>query len=152
MDMTQEEIKEYNERSRKEFEMSGMDVSLGLVVPLVLFVGGVLTPFFTDDILVWMMSLVPFYVFLFVVITFFRGCVSRNVLGVSTLTTFLGFLLFVVSILFGRFNGSLGSSVGIMEINSFVSIPVVVVLSFTNRMGNCIPWPYYYFMGQTIED
>lgn len=143
--MTPEEIKEYNERSRKEFEKIKRNTSLGLVVPFVLYFGGVLTPFVIDDVLVWFFSLVPFYVYLFLM-------PSRNVVGVSILTTLFGFVLFVISCVFGELDGSLGISIRMMEINSFISIPIVAVLCFTHRMENCLPWPYYYFMEQTIDD
>lgn len=66
MDMTQEEIKEYNERSRKEFEMSGKvgkNDLFGFVIPLFLFFAGMSVPFFTDEILVMWFALVPFYVY-----------------------------------------------------------------------------------------
>lgn len=64
MDMTQEEIKEYNERSRKEFEMSGKvgkNDLFGFVIPLFLFFAGMSVPFFTDRTVVMWFALVPFY-------------------------------------------------------------------------------------------
>ena len=66
IDMTQEEIKEYNEKSRREFEMSGKVVKndlFGFVIPLFLFFAGMSVPFFTDEILVMWFALVPFYVY-----------------------------------------------------------------------------------------
>lgn len=150
--MTQEEIKIYNENSKKEFEMSGRDVSLGFVVPFVLFICGIITPFVTEDILVWIFSLIPFYGYIFTVSLTSRGLLTRNVLSVMLLTTILGFIVLGMSIFFGNFNGNLGISFGMMKINSFISIPVGVVMWFSHRFENCIPWPYYYFMGQTFDD
>lgn len=155
MGMTPEEIKEYNEKSRREFEkfkLVNKNDLFGFVVPFVLYFGGVLTPFVIDDVLVWFFSLVPFYVYLFLMQGFGHTFTSRNVVGVSILTTLFGFVLFVISCVFGELDGSLGISIRMMEINSFISIPIVVVLCFTHRMENCIPWPYYYFMEQTIDD
>lgn len=40
-------------------------VILGLVVPFILFWTGILSPLYTDNFLVWVFSLVPFYVYVF---------------------------------------------------------------------------------------
>lgn len=152
IDMTQEEIKEYNERSRKEFEMSGKGVSVGFVVPLLLFFGGMITPFLTKDFFVLALSLVPFYVYVFVVFSVFSGELSKNVLSSLFLTTVFGFISLGLSILFGRFDGSLGTSIGMMEVNSFISIPIGVVMFFTHRFEGCVPWPYYYFVGSRTDE
>lgn len=64
--MTPEEIKEYNENSRKEFERGNINGYLGYLIPFILFWIGMLTPVFTDNVLVWTFSLVPFYAYSFI--------------------------------------------------------------------------------------
>lgn len=62
--MTPEEIKEYNERSKKEFEkfkLVNKNDLFGFVVPLFLFFAGMAVPFFTDRTVVMWFALAPFY-------------------------------------------------------------------------------------------
>lgn len=45
--------------------MASTEILVGVVVPFILFWGGIMSPFYTDNILIWIFSLVPFYAYLF---------------------------------------------------------------------------------------
>lgn len=73
--MTPEEIKKYNERSKREFEKSSVfevlkyneplprEVKWGLFFPLFLFIAEISVLFFTDEFYAMLFALVPFYAF-----------------------------------------------------------------------------------------
>lgn len=49
----------------KNRNMAPTEVLVGVIIPFILFWGGIMSPFYTDNILIWIFSLVPFYVYLF---------------------------------------------------------------------------------------
>ncbi|WP_407442738.1 hypothetical protein [Fibrobacter sp.] len=73
MNMTPKEIKEYNERSKKEFEsfhislFESKEDKWGFFFPLFLFFAGMSVPFFTDRALYMWFALVPFYLYDFTI-------------------------------------------------------------------------------------
>lgn len=82
-------------------KMESNEVILGLVIPFILFWGGVLTPVVIDSLIVWILCLVPFYGFVIISDNVLRGKIDRSTF-VSSI--FLGFLssvvLFVLLLLF----------------------------------------------------
>lgn len=42
-------------------KMTSREILLGLIIPFILFFTGIFSPCFSDSILVWMLSLIPFY-------------------------------------------------------------------------------------------
>lgn len=59
-------------------KMTPREKLLGLVIPFILFWGGILTPIITDSLLVWVLCLVPFYGFVVVADNVLRGKVDRS--------------------------------------------------------------------------
>lgn len=49
-----------------QFDLKPTEILVGVVIPFILFWGGMLSPFFSDSVFVWVLSLVPFYGFVFV--------------------------------------------------------------------------------------
>lgn len=108
--MTPEEIKKYNERSKREFEKSSVfdafkynepmprEVKWGILFPLFLFIDGISVPFFTDEIYVMWFALVPFYAYSFVVALV--GCeneeLSDNIVGAMAGVFMLSVLLAII--------------------------------------------------------
>lgn len=94
MDMTPKEIKEYNERSKKEFEsfhislFESKEDKWGLFVPLFLFFAGMSVPFFTDRALYMWFALVPFYFYHLTIVNidFFSEEMKKNCLGAMAVT------------------------------------------------------------------
>ena len=83
--MTPEEIKKYNERSKREFAKSSLfdvlkyneplpsEVKWGMFFPLFLFIAGISVPFFTDELYAMWFALVPFYAY-----SYFAVCVNNE--------------------------------------------------------------------------
>lgn len=94
IDMTQEEIKEYNERSKKEFEsfhislFESKEDKWGLFIPLFLFFAGMSVPFFTDRALYMWFALVPFYLYDFTImgVASISDEIKKNASGVMAIT------------------------------------------------------------------
>lgn len=96
--MTPEEIKEYNLASKKEFEKDNRESLLGYTIPFFLFWGGILTPFITDEFLVLLCSLIPFYTFVLAGKTVFKNKVDDQLFAMSLfLGTASSVLLFILS-------------------------------------------------------
>jgi len=74
---------------------------LGLVVPFILFWGGMLLPLFTDDIIYICLALVPFYVWCFVFMNV--GKTDTNIV-VSFLFSFISCFLLSIIVLVIRFS------------------------------------------------
>lgn len=139
--MNAEEVKRYNELSKREFEKSSMfdvlkfDASIsaedkwGVLFPFFLFIAGMSVPFFTDEIFAMWFALVPFYVY-----SFFAVCVDNDnirskavetmaaVCGASMILAFIRFFIlsdlstsFAAIALMGVFNipASLSSTIGL---------------------------------------
>ncbi len=101
IDMTQEEIKEYNERSKKEFESDPVgldkDTVYGILVPLILFVCGILVPYFTDEILPMWFALVPFYGYCLTIAGGFGSDGMRdNIVGTMSLVFVVSLIFFII--------------------------------------------------------
>ena len=75
--MTPEEIKYYNELSKKEFENFSLfgtnENKWGFFFPMLLFIAGMSVPFFTNELYAMWFALVPFYGFVYTVV-----CGSKN--------------------------------------------------------------------------
>lgn len=54
------------EKNMMKNGMTSTEVLVGVIIPFVLFWGGMLTPVFSDSVLVWIVGLFPFYGFMFV--------------------------------------------------------------------------------------
>ncbi|WP_143160402.1 hypothetical protein [Fibrobacter sp. UWEL] len=82
-------------------KMTSREILLGLIVPFILFWGGVLTPVFIDSLMVWVCCLVPFYGFVIISDNVLRDRIDR---GTFVFSIFLGLLssifLFLLLILF----------------------------------------------------
>ena len=50
----------------EKLEMTPTEILVGVVIPFVLFWGGMLSPVFSDSVIVWILSLAPFYGYVFV--------------------------------------------------------------------------------------
>ncbi len=59
-------------------KMTSREILLGLIIPFILFWGGILTPVVTDSLLVWIFCLVPFYGFVVISDNVLRGTVDRS--------------------------------------------------------------------------
>ena len=84
----------------EKLDMTTTDVMVGVVVPFILFWGGIMSPFYTSDMLVWIFSLVPFYVYLFVCSFVKKETEERivfvpSVLNIMTSVLLLGSFFFV---------------------------------------------------------
>lgn len=139
--MNAEEVKRYNELSKREFEKSSVfDVlefnapasvedKWGVFFPFFLFTAGMSVPFFTDEIYAMWFALVPFYAY-----SFFAVCVDNDnirskavetmaaVCGASIILAFIRFFIlsdlstsFATITLMGVFNipASLSSAIGL---------------------------------------
>ena len=139
--MNAEEVKRYNELSKREFEKSSVfDVlefnapasvedKWGVFFPFFLFIAGMSVPFFTDEIYAMWFALVPFYAY-----SFFAVCIDNYkirekavetmaaVCGASIVLTLIRYYLlsdmdsdFATMTLMGVFNvpASLSSAIGL---------------------------------------
>lgn len=105
MDMTQEEIKEYNEKSRREFEKFSVFSSFfeskeqkwGVFFPWLLFVSGMSVPFFTDELYAMWFALVPFYAYCFSIVAASKNDdLKKSVVDVVASTCGLCIILMVI--------------------------------------------------------
>ena len=84
----------------KKIDMTPTEILVGIVIPFILFWGGILSPVFSDILFVWVLSLIPFYGFVFLCV-FAMGKKSANVMILSSLmnlltSVILAFFLFLI--------------------------------------------------------
>ena len=79
---------------RKDF--SPIEILVGFVIPFVLFWGGMLSPFFSDKVFVWILALIPLYGFVFVGQMFSKGKYIELFAYGSILNIFSSILLTVL--------------------------------------------------------
>lgn len=135
-DMTPKEIKEYNERSKKEFESNpdylDKDTIYGIIIPLLLFICGILVPFFTDEILPMWFALVPFYGFCITIAGGFGSDGMReNIIGTMALVFFISLVFSIIRMfVLSDFETSFATMTLMCEFNtpaSFASIIIYVI-------------------------
>lgn len=66
-------------------KMTSREILLGLIIPFILFWGGILTPVVTDSLLVWIFCLVPFYGFVVIFNNIFKDVVREDTFTNSVL-------------------------------------------------------------------
>ena len=71
------------------------NIVLGCVIPLVLFWGGMLSPFFSKSIFVWILSLIPFYIYVFLGILV-SNKKNANAFLLATLLSFITSIFLIV--------------------------------------------------------
>lgn len=117
------------EKNMIENEMTLTGFLFGLIIPFILFWGGMLSPFYTDDILVLIFSLVPFYLYLFFC-EFVPEKMKDQVVGVpSLLNAVTSVLLLGVFFFVPEKNGIFGNICKMGAVNILPSITVLFLVS-----------------------
>ena len=87
-----------NDLEKKDFTPT--EILVGFVIPFILFWGAMLSPFFSDSVIVWILSLIPFYGFMFLCILITGKKFADVMLGNSLLNLLtsgvLAILLFFI--------------------------------------------------------
>lgn len=86
-----------NDLEKKNFTLT--EILIGFVIPFVFFWGGMLSTFFWNSVLVWILSLVPFYGFMFFC-TLVTGKKYANAFIGSSLLNFLTSLVLAILLFF----------------------------------------------------
>ena len=91
-----------NEEKKFDDELisfTSSEIVLGCIIPFVLFWGGMLAPFFSDNIYVWVLALIPYYGFSFVSLYFVKKSVAA-IFSFSMLMCFFTSILLLVLLFF----------------------------------------------------
>lgn len=113
----------------EKLEMTPTEILVGVVVPFVLFWGGILSPFYTSDILVWIFSLVPFYGYMFVC-GFTSEKTEERIVGVpSVLNVVTSLLLLCVFFFLPEEYGMLRNTCKMGILNILPSISILFLVS-----------------------
>lgn len=99
--MTPEDVKCYNELSKKEFENYSLfgsnENKWGFFFPLFLFIAGMSVPFFTEELYAMWFALVPFYGFVYFAICGSKNeNLKKNVVGTVAFVWVLSWILALV--------------------------------------------------------
>ena len=120
----------------EKLEMTLTGLLFGVIVPFILFWGGILSPFYTGDILVWIFSLVPFYGYMFVC-GFTPEKTKEQVVGIpSVLNVVTSLLLLVVFFFIPEENGMLRNICKMGVVNILPSITILFFVSTENFINN----------------
>ncbi len=99
--MTPEDVKCYNELSKKGFENYSLfgsnENKWGFFFPLFLFIAGMSVPFFTEELYAMWFALVPFYVYSFAVVSWAKNEKLRDSIVKSM--AFIWFISLVLAII-----------------------------------------------------
>ena len=138
--MTPEEIKKYNEQSKREFEKSSVFdvfkyneplpgvVKWGLFFPLFLFIAGISVPFFTDELYAMWFALVPFYAY-----SYFAVCVNNEKIRekvVETMAAVCGASI-ILALIRGYFLSDMDTNFATTTLMGLFNIPA----SFASTIG-----------------
>lgn len=69
---------------------------IGLIIPFILFWCGMLTPFFWDSVIVWILGMLPFYGFIYCGILFVGGKYPESFVISSIMNVFTSIFLLVL--------------------------------------------------------
>ena len=129
----------------EKLEMTPTGLLFGVVIPFILFWGGMLSPFYTGDILVWIFSLVPFYGYM-LVCEFIPEKTKEQVVGIpSVLNVVTSLLLLGIFFFIPEENGMLRNVCKMGVVNVLPSIAILFFVSTENfinttREGSFIPY------------
>lgn len=124
------------EKNMMKNGMTSTEVLVGVIIPFVLFWGGMLSPLYTGDILVWICSLVPFYGYLFVC-EFATEKTKEQVVGVpSVLNVVTSVLLLGVFFFIPEENGMIRNVCKMGIVNILPSITILFFVSTENFINN----------------
>jgi hypothetical protein len=137
-------------KSEKNIVKNGMtstEVLVGVVVPFLLFWGGMLTPIVSDSVLIWILGLFPFYGFITLDIIFGKNkadlFLKTSVMSVLS-SVLLGLLLFFLPENIAIFKNI--CSVGLINIvPSLAFLFICATNSFVESIKGC-PIPFIPFI------
>ena len=76
------------------------EIKFGHFIPFFLFWGGILTPVFTNNILIWIISLIPFYGFILICCASYKDKTDEPTFGAAILSAaLLNFLTSVILVI-----------------------------------------------------
>lgn len=113
-------------------------VILGLVVSFILFWTGILSPLYTDNFLVWVFCLVPFYGYVFLFDELSDNKMTSKVVSFSPIVVFLFSVLMIIFLMFFDESEFKRNVLLIMNVvNSITSISTFFVLRINNIFEGC---------------
>lgn len=132
----------------EKLDLTPTEILVGVVIPFVLFWGGMLSPFYTSDIFVWTFSLVPFYGYLTVCSFMKKETEERIVLVPSILNMATSVLLLVLFFFVPGEFVALGNTckMGVVNILPSVLFSMFISIDCTVK-GFCgLPFPLVPFI------
>lgn len=134
----------------EKLDLTPTEILVGVVIPFVFFWGGILSPVFSDSVVVWVLSLIPFYGFVFVS-AFVSSKKYADVFAVDSLLNLITSI--VISLLLLIIPEGFESLIDVCKLSILNIVPsfMFCFMCFTNRFVESVkgtPFPVFpFFIG-----